>query len=258
MMRATGGHVGRKPANPAGEAPCPAGGVVGYVRVSTEEQATGGVSLAAQREAVAAYCRLHGLELASVHADEGLSGKRADNRPGLRRAVDDACAARAVLVVHSLSRLARSTRDAIDLADRLAKAGADLVSISERIDTTTSMGRFFFTTIAALAQLERDQISERTVAALAHKRCNGQRVSGQIPLGFDLAKDGVQLLENRAEQRVLRRILRLHRAGLSSRRIIERLEGEGLEPKGGGRWHPKVVLDLCSRSRTAARGGTSQ
>ncbi|MCP3905746.1 MAG: recombinase family protein [Planctomycetes bacterium] len=185
-----------------------------YVRVSTEEQAAGGVSLAAQREAAEAYCRLHRLDLARIHADEGLSGRRADNRPGLQRAINDACAQSGILVVHALSRLARSTRDAIDLADRLAGANADLVSITERIDTTTSMGRFFFTTIAALAQLERDLISERTTAALAHKRSHGQRVSGRIPLGYDLAEDGVQLIENEHEQRVVQRIHDLRHQGL--------------------------------------------
>ena len=223
-------------------------GAVGYIRVSTEEQAVGGVSLAAQRTAVEAYCRLHGLDLMQVCADEGLSGRRADNRPGLQEAVDSARRMRGVLVVHSLSRLARSTRDAIDIADSLAHAGADLVSISERIDTTNGMGRFFFTTMAALAQLERDLISERTTAALAHKRANSQRIGGHIPLGFDLHEDGVQLIENEDEQRVLERILELRRRGLSSRGIIARLDRDGLRPKHGGCWHPKVVLDICARA----------
>ncbi len=113
------------------------------------------------------------------------------------------------------------------------------------------MGRFFFTTIAALAQLERDLISERTATALAHKKRIGQRVSHEIPLGYDLAADGVRLVENKAEQRVVRRILRLHRAGLSSRQIIERLERAGHQPKHGGRWHPKVVLAICERAAIA-------
>ena len=225
------------------DGPC----AIAYVRVSTEEQAIGGVSLDAQRASARKYCELHGLTLDHIYADEGISGKRADNRPGLQDAIRATSSARGILVVHSLSRLARSTRDAIDIADRLDKAGADLVSISEKIDTTNGMGRFFFTTIAALAQLERDLISERTAAAMAHKRSRRERVSGKIPLGYDLADDGVQLVMNRAEQRILRRIRKLHRDGLSSRQIIERLERAGLEPKNGGRWHPKVVLEICQR-----------
>ena len=120
--------------------------------------------------------------------------------------------------------LARSTRDAIEITERLEQAGADLVSITERIDTTTGIGRFFFTTMAALAQLERDQISERTTAALAHKRHKRQRVSGQIPFGYDLADDGVHLVANRPEQRTIRRVRRLRDSGMSSRNIIAELE----------------------------------
>jgi len=220
---------------------------VAYVRVSTEEQAIGGVSLDAQRASARKYCDLHGLRLDHIFADEGISGKRADNRPELQEAIRAACSARGILVVHSLSRLARSTRDAIDIADQLAKASADLVSVSEKIDTTNGMGRFFFTTIAALAQLERDLISERTAAAMAHKRSCRERVSHQIPLGYDLAEDGVRLVVNKGEQRVLRRIRKLHGDGLSSRKIIERLERAGHQPKNGGRWHPKVVIEICQR-----------
>ena len=75
---------------------------IGYVRVSTEEQAMEGVSLDAQRAKVVAYCGLHGHELAQTYADEGLSGKRADNRPGLQHAISHTCEFRGVLVVYSL------------------------------------------------------------------------------------------------------------------------------------------------------------
>ena len=220
---------------------------IGNVRVSTEEQATEGVSLEAQRAKVVAYCGLHGLELAQTYADEGLSGKRADNRPGLQSAITHTCESEGVLVVYSLSRLARSTRDAIDIAERLARAGADLVSITEKIDTTTSMGRFFFTTIAALAQLERDQISERTCMALAHKRAKRQRVSGQIPYGSRLAKDGVNLVDEPEEQRAVAIIKRLRAAGNTTREIEKELQRQGLRPRNGWHWHPKVVMDLCRR-----------
>jgi DNA invertase Pin-like site-specific DNA recombinase len=220
---------------------------IGYVRVSTEEQATEGVSLEAQRAKVVAYCGLHGLSLAQTYADEGLSGKRADNRPGLQQAITHACECHGVLIVYSLSRLARSTRDAIDIAERLAKSKADLVSITEKIDTTTSMGRFFFTTVAALAQLERDQISERTSMALAHKRAKGERVSGPLPYGYRLAEDGVNLLDEPAERRAVETIRRLRGEGMSTRKIGKHLEAQGMRPRDGWHWHPKVVMDVCRR-----------
>ena len=109
---------------------------IGYIRVSTADQATNGLSLDAQRQRIERWCECNGYRLADLHTDAGISGKRADNRPALQRALADACKRRGTaLVVYSLSRLARSTKDAIGIAERLDKAGADLVSLSERIDT---------------------------------------------------------------------------------------------------------------------------
>ena len=106
---------------------------VGYIRVSTTRQAVDGVSLEAQRAKIEAWCTVNDFELSDVFVDAGISGKRADNRTGLQDALQAACKARgAALVVYSLSRLARSTKDAIAIAERLEKAGADLVSLSER------------------------------------------------------------------------------------------------------------------------------
>src|SRR6185295_927090 len=109
---------------------------------------------------------------------------KADNRPALQAALEAACRGKAALVVYSLSRLARSTRDAIGMSERLHKAGADLVSLSERIDTTTAAGKMVFRMLAVLAEFERDQIAERTKGALSHMRNQGKRISGKIPYGY--------------------------------------------------------------------------
>jgi DNA invertase Pin-like site-specific DNA recombinase len=90
--------------------------------VSTAEQARDGVSLDAQRARITAWCAASGYELVALHADAGLSGKSAANRPALRAALNDACASKAALVVYSLSRLARSTKDALSISERLALA----------------------------------------------------------------------------------------------------------------------------------------
>ena len=142
---------------------------IGYVRVSTDAQAPEGVSLAAQRARIRAWAASRGSKLVAIHADEGISGKRADNRPGLQAALEDACRAKGVLVAHDLTRLARSTRDAIDIADRLRRAGAQLCLTSGDIDTTTPSGEFVFTLFAALGQLERRQTAERTRLARVPK-----------------------------------------------------------------------------------------
>lgn len=222
---------------------------VGYLRVSTEEQALEGVSIAAQKGKVESYCQLHGLELVAVEIDEGISGKRSDNRPGLQKALTVAVKRKAALVTYSLSRLSRSTRDAIDIAEQLDRAGADLVSLSEKIDTTTAMGRFFFTTVASLAQLERDQVAERTRVALAHKRSQGERISGLPPYGYDFTQDGKRLIANSSEQLVIDEIRTRRSDGESLRSIANALNSKFIPTKFGGKWYPEAVRRLAQRTR---------
>lgn len=204
---------------------------IGYIRVSTEGQAQDGVSLDAQRAKIEAWCSLNDYTLTTVHVDAGISGKSADNRPGLQAALQD-CKKDSALVVYSLSRLARSTRDTIEISERLAKTGADLVSLSEKIDTTTAAGKMVFRMMAVLAEFERDQISERTTTAMQFKKAKGERV-GSIPYGFDLSADGVTLIENAAEQAVISEAKELHRAGLSLRKIAVALDKRGLTARNG-------------------------
>ena len=225
---------------------------VGYIRVSTAMQAEEGVSLEAQRARLEASAVANGAELVAVHVDAGLSGGRADNRPGLQAALADACKRKAALVVYSLSRLARSTRDALTIAERLDKAGADLVSLSERIDTSGAVGRMVFRMLAVLAEFERDQISERTATAMQHKAAAGEFCGGAAPYGWQVAADGVTLEAVEAEQAVITMANELRGAGLSLRKVGERLAERGVLPRSGGAWHPQTVKALLREAERKA------
>ncbi len=218
---------------------------MGYVRVSTEGQAQDGVSLAAQEGKIREWAKLNNVTEVSIFVDAGLSGQRAANRPGLQAAL--AAVRRGdALVVYSLSRLARSTKDTLELAERLDKRGADLVSLSEEIDTTTAAGKMVFRMLAVLSEFERDQVSERTLMALAHKRSRGEKTGGDVPFGFRL-EDG-HLVPEAAEQQVLALIQELHAAGHSLRRIAAELEARGHKTKNGhSRWHPQSVKQIIKR-----------
>ena len=204
---------------------------IGYLRVSTEGQVQDGVSLAAQRAKIKAWCALNDYDLVAVHVDAGSSGKSADNRPGLQSALAD-CRKGAALVVYSLSRLARSTKDTLDISERLSRAGADLVSLSEKIDTTTASGKMVFRMLAVLAEFERDQISERTTTAMQYKKAKGELV-GSIPYGYALAGDHTTLIENPAEQAVIQQARELQAGGLSLRAIAAKLDKRGLYARNG-------------------------
>ena len=135
---------------------------IGYIRVSTEGQATEGVSLDAQASKIRAYCELNDFELVEIICDAGKSAKNTD-RDGLQQCLtmlsnNEASA----LVVYKLDRLSRKVLDALNLISEIESHGASLHSIVEKLDTQSALGKFFVNMTAALSQLERDQVSERT------------------------------------------------------------------------------------------------
>ncbi|HQR65842.1 MAG TPA: recombinase family protein [Thermoanaerobaculia bacterium] len=226
--------------------------VIGYTRVSTATQAVQGISLEAQRSRIRAWCELTGVTLVAIHCDSGISGSRASNRPALQKALTDACRVHGVLVVFSLSRLARSTKDAILIAERLEKGGADLVSLSENIDTTSAAGKMVFRLLAVMAEFEKDLISERTTAALAHLRNTGRRFSGETPYGYLLKGD--RLVPVRREQETVTLVRRMRSRGMSLRAIARALVTRKIRTKAGGAvWSPKVLSALLRRSSDVGR-----
>lgn len=221
---------------------------IGYCRVSTEGQVEDGVSLDAQRAKVEAWAALHDEPELLVFVDAGISGSSMAQRPGLQSALDAVCKRKGVLVVYSLSRLARSTRDTLSISDRLAKAGAELVSLSEKLDTTSAAGKMLFRLLAVLNEFERDQVSERTRSAMAHMRKTGRRISRFAPYGWDFDAEQQALVVNRAEQRVLQRMRRFRGQGMTLRQIAAELDAHDVATKrGGGAWTPKVVRSLLLR-----------
>jgi DNA invertase Pin-like site-specific DNA recombinase len=202
---------------------------VAYFRVSTLGQAVDGVSLEMQRAKVRAWAALNDAEIVAEYADEGLSGKRAD-RPGLVSAVSAAKREKAALVVYSLSRLSRSTLDTLQLTGDLERAGCDLVSLSEKLDTSTPAGRVVFRVLAALSEFEREQLGERTRAAILHLKAKRQRY-GSIPHGF--RDEGGQLVNDEREQEVVRQVKSLRARGLSLRKISDELTARGAFNRAG-------------------------
>ncbi len=220
---------------------------VGYIRVSTEDQVREGVSLDAQAAKINAWADLNGYELSNIYKDAGISGSRADNREGLQEALNVIKKGDA-LVVYSLSRLARSTKDTLEMSDYLSKKDADLVSLSEKIDTTTAAGKMVFRMLAVLNEFERDQISERTKTALQYKRSKGEKTGGDLPFGFDLDATTGLLIENTGEQKAIRLIHRLKVKGHSLRAICRELKAEGYRTKTGKtNWHPQAISRIMKR-----------
>lgn len=220
---------------------------IGYIRVSTEQQADEGVSLEAQKGKIAAWCELNDYELVGIYEDAGISGKSMIKRTGLHEALN-LIKPDMALVVHSLSRLARSTKDCIEIAEELKANKCDLVSLTEKIDTSSAMGEFFFTLIAALGQMERKLIGERTKTALAHKKANGEKYA-PVPFGYKEIEGKLEAVKQ--ETQLVAEIVSKRAAGATLRSIAEWLNDKGIIGKQGGKWYASSVSYVLKRQEAA-------
>ncbi len=224
--------------------------VIGYVRVSTNEQAETGVSLEAQEQKIRGYCELNGWECVEVVRDDGYSAKDL-KRPGLKRILEELPQSGRCfegIVVAKLDRLTRAVRDLLRLTELADKHKVALISIEELVDTSTVTGQLFRNIIMSISEWERGIIGERTREALAYKRRNGERV-GAIPYGFALAEDGKHLVPVSEEQDVLARMQRERNDGMSFRLIADGLNADLIPTKGGSTWHAATVRSVLQTAR---------
>ena len=216
---------------------------VGYVRVSTEEQATSGLSLSHQKTRIVAFAKASDFDLVEVIEEPGKSGKNL-KRPGMTRALEilESGGAQA-LVVLSLDRLTRSVKDLGHLVEFFDRTGTALVSVQDSINTLTAAGRLVLNVLGSIAQWEREAIAERTAAAMAVKRRRGEKTGGTVPYGFDVTEEG-RLIPNTREQEALKLITRLQKRKYSLRKIGVTLISQNFIPKNGGTWHPQVLKQI--------------
>ncbi len=190
--------------------------LLGYARVSTEDQDTGAQVAALQ---AAGAGRIF---------TERASGGRWD-RPELHRLLDQIRAGD-VVVVWKLDRLSRSLRDLLHLMDRLEAAGAGFRSLTEAIDTTSAAGRMMMQVIGAFAQFERDMVKERTRAGLAAAAAQGRKGGRRPKLSREQREAMVQMVES--EARTAAEAARLF--GVSAATVSRLIAAARLNEAGGG------------------------
>lgn len=214
--------------------------LIAYVRVSTEEQASSGLGLAAQQTAVLQEIERRGWQLAELVRDEGQSAGTLD-RPGLRHALQAIASGQADgLVVAKLDRLSRSVVDFGLLLEWFTEAGATLVALDLSIDTSTPGGRLVANVFAAVAEWERDTIAARTRAGLAALRSQGR------PTGRPAVADRPELATRIREMR--------EREGLTLQQIADHLNAERVPTlRGGERWRPSSVQTAAGWQRRRPR-----
>lgn len=212
---------------------------LGYVRVSTTQQAEHGASLDAQEDALRAEAGRRGWDIEIVR-DEGLSAKNL-KRPGLQGALErlDRGDAHALMAIR-IDRVSRSVADFAGLMDRAAKRGWTLVMLSPALDTSDAAGRFTTHVLSAAAEYERALTAARVREGMARRRAEGVHLGRRSELPED----------------VVRRIVTDRAAGASLRAIADALNAEGVPTAhGGARWHAstvKAVLESAAAQSVTA------
>src|SRR4051812_3744691 len=165
-----------------------------YARVSTEDQAER-QTIAAQTDFLRRYCDLHGLPVAGVYIDDGVSGATPlEERPeGHRLLADAESGAFTAVLVYRLDRLGRSLKTLLTAHEQLDRLGVAIRSGTEPFDTASPIGKFLFSLLGSMAELERATIAERTTRGRDRIAREGRYTGGVIPVGYDLS-EGRQLI----------------------------------------------------------------
>lgn len=213
--------------------------VLGYIRVSTSEQAVSGLGLASQEASIHAACERSGWRLVEVLRDEGESGKSL-NRPGLNTALNQIARREAGgLVAAKLDRVTRSVLDFARLLAWFDQAEATLVALDLSIDTSSPGGRLIANVFASVAEWERETIATRTRDGLAALRAQGK------PIGRPAVSDVPEVAE---------RITSMRRAGETWQAIADTLNTEGVPTvRGGSSWRVSSVQVAAGYQRPPAR-----
>ncbi len=200
--------------------------VVGYLRVSTEEQAMSGLGLADQRAAIEAEAQRKAWESVEYVTDDGYSAKSLA-RPGITEALDRLRAGTAgVLVVSKLDRLSRSLLDFASLMAQAEREGWELVVLDMAIDTTTPSGALMANVMASFAEYERRIIGQRTSAAMQQLKAQGVRLGRPRVMA----------------EHVTERIVSERGSGRTLAAIADGLNADEVPTaRGGLKWYPSTV-----------------
>lgn len=202
-----------------------------YTRVSTEEQAKEGFSLAAQMAKLRSYAEIHGWTITGEYVDEGQSG-RTTKRPAYTRMMEE-MGKWDVLVVLKMDRIHRNSRNFMAMMDTFEKEDKQFASVMESLDTSTAMGRFVADIIQRIAQLESDQNGERVLIAMEEKAKQGSGgLGGPAPYGYRWQDS--KLVPEPEEATVVRAMHILR--GTGARHIAEEFNRKGIKTRQGKEW----------------------
>ena len=214
-----------------------------YSRVSTEDQAKEGFSIAAQCKRLNAYCKARGWQVAGDYVDEGHSG-RSTKRPAYQRMMSEKDNWD-VLVVLKMDRIHRNSKNFTSMMDSLKEWNKEFNSMQESFDTTTAIGRFVMDTIQRIAQLESEQIGERVKMGMTQKARKGKGVLGSgVPYGYVFHEHHLVIVPD--ESMVVQQIFDDYLALCSLQEIVDGLNSRGVPTKKGSKWEKATVRNVLT------------
>lgn len=220
--------------------------VIGYIRVSTEEQ-TRGYGLDVQREKIETYCTLYNLGKVEILEDD-TTGKTL-NRPGLQKVLEETRSGNvAKVVVFKADRLTRKLRDLLTIIeDEFEPHNVAFISVSEQFDTSTPTGKAFLQMLGTFAELERNTIVYRTTSGRIEKARQGGLACGATPLGYVNVDGDLQKFDDEVE--IVKAIFVMRADGLSYLTISKILNEDGVSTKRGGKWYAATVKYILNNPK---------
>lgn len=200
-----------------------------YIRVSTDAQREEGYSIDAQKEMLTAYCISKAIKKYEYYIDGGFTGSNLE-RPELKRMIKDIENGKiSCVLVYKLDRLSRSQKDTLYLIEDVFNPNnVDFVSLNESMDTSTPLGRLMLGILSAFAQLERENIRERTRMGMKERiKAGFWRGGGHVPFGYDYDPEKGILVQN-SDAELVKKTYDLYLKGYSTN-AIARILGLGYE-----------------------------
>jgi len=236
-----------------------------YIRVSTERQATEGYSVPAQKSNLTKFAERQNWDIYDIYADEGISGKNIQDRPEVKRLINDIKNHKVdVVALYKFDRLTRDSRDTEDIIELIQQFGIQVFTLSGgAVDVSTATGRFTVRMNGAVAQLEREQTIERVKFAFKQKVEQGYTLAcATTCYGYNRKKHEKEQTINKEEARIVKRIFKMYIEGhtfteianiLNTEKIPTKLNGKEKKKRGTDEtyivnsiWMPKTIRLILS------------